>query len=167
MVKKLLTYGTPKRLFVSGSPKLLTAGEGGCACCVPPCEYCDTGTTPKQIQIVLAGIANYIYCAVCASFNGTYILDQVAGTPCRWRYYFPSPICHYEYIFFDKRASGACQFWIYDQHAGGGPYWQKASGLSADCASWEDIDLPYGGSTDVQCDWSTTGVCTLSSLPIP
>ena len=94
MVKKLLTYGTPKRLFVSGSPKRLTAGEAECECCPGGCYYCIS--PPAQVQIDLSGLADNG--GSCSNYNGTWVLNYVdPGFPiglCRWTYDFGvSPPC--------------------------------------------------------------------------
>jgi hypothetical protein len=89
MVKKLLTYGTPKRLHVAGSPKKLRSGEAGCVCCL--CNQC-TGATPYQIQATISGVVNYI-CSDCQRYNGTFVCTRLQGNPCRWEYEISPDIC--------------------------------------------------------------------------
>jgi len=93
MVKKLLTYGTPKRLFVSGSPKKLTAGEAGCECC-PWCGTCNFSSA--YLLLVVSGITNRD-CSDCASLDGNFLLSFQGYNPsenyCWWEYTYPSPIC--------------------------------------------------------------------------
>ena len=76
-------------------------------CCVEygtNCACCASGTTPKYLTAIISGILSaegLCSCNGCTNYptggsvkrssilipNGVYVLTQVAGTPCRWRYY--------------------------------------------------------------------------------
>ena len=96
---------------------------GGCEC---PCAWCDTGTTPKKIEIVLAtasNIGSFALCYLaCANLSGTYTLSQKKPVHpdfdecCYWEspgYTFP--FCRTVTLRFGKLfESSTWRFWIDD-----------------------------------------------------
>jgi len=160
MVKKLLTYGTPKRLFVSGSPKRLTAGETGCECCVSPCEFCQSGTTPKQIQVTWAGIVDGT-CNACSELNGTFICDQVVGTPCRWRY-AKDTCTGFHYLYVAATAVQIYAKWC-TADVGLGQIIALANFTWGDDCRFDDLALLTYGYNGFECNGSSS-TCVIKSL---
>jgi hypothetical protein len=90
-----LWLGTGGTVTGTVSFSSLTADQvaTGCSSC-DDCA-CDGATHPAQMQVVLSALANGTnvgHCTNCASYAGTYILDQ-ATTACWWRYRFSSAPC--------------------------------------------------------------------------
>ena len=61
-----------------------------------PCSVCNFGTTPREMQVVIAGITLWggpapQACADCVTLNATYTLAHLHT--CVWLYNFPSPVC--------------------------------------------------------------------------
>ena len=155
MVKKLLTYGTPKRLFVSGSPKKLTAGEAECECCPEgeQCEFCNTGKTPQQLEMTVGGVAN-ASCGNCGTYNGVFVLQQVSeAKPCLWCYTFtPDPCPSWALIHQVYLASGAvwarvCGFNVCGVFDPSQQARFRKYNPPADCTTWNfDMDQESSGS---------------------
>ena len=152
MVKKLLTYGTPKRLFVSGSPKKLTAGEAGCACCAKDCGYCTPGTMPYQIEVVFSGMANQL-CSNCALYNDVpYIITQTPENGCRWNSILSSPPCAFLDVIELMIFSDQLQMMLCDAP------WPAFSNYIlwntypvVHCPPWENFDIPFKYDNSVSC----------------
>lgn len=63
-------------------------GSSSSSIYVPPCEFCNDGTTALQLQVELEGIVDDT-CTSCDLLDGTYILDQDyanVGNYCIWGY---------------------------------------------------------------------------------
>ena len=156
MVKKLLTYGTPKRLFVSGSPKLLTSGEAECECCYV-CDGCQYDTRPAQMQVEIPALTDDT-CSDCESFAGSYILDYHDAysrqiNVCVYLYKFPSPICGLSYlqlnIDIEPYLSPKWRVWVSIKNQAPtyntAHYlsWHRADGnVAKDCNAFDSYEVP-------------------------
>jgi hypothetical protein len=68
------------------TPRIFEGGRCPCPCCSekPICSACETGTTPRWMQLTVSGFTNAI-CKDCALLDGTYILSWCGEEkPCRW-----------------------------------------------------------------------------------
>lgn len=73
-------------LYLNGThaPPTQEEFEDCCCACVPGvCGLCNTGTTPCELEVVVAGLANNT-CETCDTLNGTYILKQEPSNWCVW-----------------------------------------------------------------------------------
>lgn len=48
-----------------------------------PCEVCDADTTPATVSLQISGVEDD-FCD-CSGFAGTFVLEQVEGSPCEWQ----------------------------------------------------------------------------------
>jgi len=73
----------------------MTPAHGCCPKAAPeePCHLCKFGTTPREMQVVLAGMTP-LKCLPtgtdCANFNDTFTLTKWAPRGCFWVYSFPA-----------------------------------------------------------------------------
>lgn len=91
--------GTNHIIWVSGSPNHISWG------CPPatPCGFCNTGTTPRQMQVVLGG---FLIAGGCDALNGTYILNQDIVSPsyCTYIYNFSPDVLGYHVLSLNSFA---------------------------------------------------------------
>jgi hypothetical protein len=67
------------------------------------------------MQVVINGLADSGWCANCAAYNTTYVLDHVEDDPvhgnCSWLYTFPSSPCNTDnYILLWRTEAGGNYF---------------------------------------------------------
>lgn len=142
-------------------PPILGLFLGGCCCAAGvDCSFCNSGTSPLQIQVTLTGIANNV-CMSCASYNGTFVLDQNPFVPCSYVYTFPSKFC------------GSATDIIRLTFTSFGPLVETVADASAivrffkpittpfDCTTFSLTNIPYLESTN--CDGGSA-TCTMTSL---
>ncbi|MAH47002.1 hypothetical protein CMI37_14340 [Candidatus Pacearchaeota archaeon] len=136
-------------------------------CCTEPCPHCDTGTTPSAVQVVISGTTDK-GCGgtTCVDdFNGTFVLDQVAG--CDYSYDLGTITCRVRYlqVRIDAGLVGARCIW-----SPTGPEWGSAEVLwvgvftVGDCTTINEnlaFDNQYWGRT---CEFSGADPIVLSAL---
>lgn len=137
-----------------------------CDMCSVPCNFCDSGTTPTQYQIVVSGIVDDD-CVTCSGLNATYILTQggdVAFGSCTYSYVFPSAICtSFTAIVLSITASSySVQF-----RFGGFFHISFLLGSLAnprDCSEPNSLDIPFNSNNGFTACDGTGATCLLTAL---
>jgi hypothetical protein len=132
-------------------------------CCCSPCTICASGTTtPEQVQVTIAGLANGA-CLSCASLHGTYILERTSSVllPCRWEE-SSAKVCSSSY--FGLTLSGGSLLLRTTFSTAGSPTtlsWSSSAAGFDGCSNWSAFSLP--GVSGVQCD-VTSSTASVTAL---
>ena len=182
MTVKLLSKGTAgsRKLFVKGTAgsRKLVAGADGCVCCPVGADcagLCQSGTSPLQYLVKIRDVANDA-CALCGAANGDFVVDQVLGSPCFYRYELPTPVCrtppalHYLELYFLPSPPYTNTLYVSWSGSltllGGHAYliW-GVSGLAIPlvCSGISDLDIPFLIRWDNTCQGASS-TCKITAL---
>ncbi len=146
-------------------------------CCEEECNctQCDIGTTPAQLQVVISGVQNQDCPNCVATFNGTFVLDQVAtgfpvGDCCCWEYSLGATVCNATHLFAAIYPSGAFLWFLVAWGTGCATFtttateWFRSFGIafSTDC-QWVNLNVGFARDIGSQCDGSGS-TCLVTAL---
>ena len=136
---------------------------------VVSCDACNAGTTPWQVEVTLALIANLDGQNCCDTFlgyNGTYVLNQTGLSPCIFAYDFPvSPCGDASRLQAQINATGSLDVSLIIDNGVGlltKSSWSKSKTTPFDCSTIDD-DLPLFGSWPFYCNYANS-TCHLKAL---
>lgn len=129
-----------------------------------PCSICTEGTTPRKMEVSIAGVQNGP-CEACSAFNGTFELVQQSPDTCDYKYTFDPMPCGNEanpdYIILKFLGSYiSVDLWI----GGQSTRWVSGTKTSPyDCSNLdEDLSL-FGSGKTSPCD-TMNATCHIRSL---
>jgi len=133
------------RLIISTAP---TVGDP-----TDDCDNCDAGTTPEELDIEIADIAND-GCGACTSVNGTYTCTKLPSQECCWEKDLGF-FCGVDwYILICASASATQYFLIWTIYKDGVPFKQGTAtyGSKPDCEDTVIIGVTSDFGEVTNCD---------------
>ena len=146
----------------------------------PDCPGCNPGTAPREVQVVLPALTNFIDCANCADYAGTYIVPYVETPPgcgifpnategCYWHLPLtPTGANCYDCLMVEKLsavAGGGLSVYIGTAALTPNEFivW-TANGLGEDCSTWNNLSVPYVNQIGFACENPTAQPAIVTAL---
>lgn len=141
----------------AGGTALVECDDCPCEEAGADCNKCNgTGRTPLHLNASVSGLVPSVgppTCNECADLNADYVLTQLAGDHCYWRYYFTGGACATDYLEVFLFAGGIAAGFIRTD-ALINCQWSKAIAIPADCDTL-DVTLALADFSSNFCNGVT------------